>query len=202
MIPDEGLSPMEPIFFASPSEFRQWFERNHDTAAEVLVGFYKKGTGKPSITWEESVDQSLCFGWIDGVRKGVDGESYTIRFTPRKPGSVWSAKNIASVERLTQLGLMQPSGLKAFEQRKPEKSGIYSFEQGDLKLNDIEEQQFHANSKAWGFFQKQPGSYRRACIWWVINSKKPETRVKRLTTLIEDSENGRTVPQFTRRTRS
>ena len=124
---------MEPTFFATPSDLRQWFEANHDTAKELLVGYYKKGSGKPSITWEESVDQALCFGWIDGIRRAVDEASYTIRFTPRKPNSVWSKKNIASVERLSQLGLMQPAGLKAFSQRKEEKSGIYSFEQGDLK---------------------------------------------------------------------
>jgi uncharacterized protein YdeI (YjbR/CyaY-like superfamily) len=165
------------------------------------VGYYKKGSGKPSITWEESVDQALCFGWIDGIRKSIDDESYKIRFTPRKPNSVWSAKNIASMERLTQLGLIQPSGMRAFEQRKEDKSGIYSFEQGDLKLDEAEEQQIQANPKAWEFFQKQPGSYKKAVVWWVISAKKPETRVKRLATVIEDSENGRTVAQFTRRTR-
>jgi uncharacterized protein YdeI (YjbR/CyaY-like superfamily) len=190
---------MEPIFFASPSELRQWFEQNYEREKELIVGLYKKGTGNPNITWEEVVDQALCFGWIDGVSKGIDEQRWQIRLTPRKPSSVWSKKNIASMERLTQLGLMQPAGLKAFNQRKEEKSGIYSFEQGDLKLDEAEEAQILANAKAWEFFQKQPGSYKKAVVWWVISAKKPETRVKRLTTLIEDSANGRTVPQFTRR---
>ena len=189
---------MEPTFFATPSDLRQWFEANHDTAKELLVGYYKKGSGKPSITWEESVDQALCFGWIDGIRRGVDEASYTIRFTPRKPDSVWSAKNIASVERLSQLGLMQPVGLKVFSQRKKDKSGIYSFEQGDLKLDNTEEQELRANAQAWEFFQKQPSSYKKAVIWWVISAKKPETRTKRLATLIKDSENGRRIAQLRR----
>ena len=191
---------MEPIFFTSSAELRQWFEQNHERETELIVGLYKKGTDKPSITWEELVDQALCFGWIDGVSKRIDNERWQIRVTPRKPNSVWSKKNIASFERLTQLGLMQPAGLKAFSQRKEDKSGIYSFEQGEVKLDEAEEQQLQSNPKAWEFFQKQPPSYKKSVIWWIISAKKPETRVKRLATLIEDSENGRTVRQFTRRT--
>lgn len=193
---------MQPSFFATSAELRQWFVENHERANELWVGYYKKSTGKPSITWEESVEQALCFGWIDGIRKGIDDESYRIRFTPRKPTSVWSAKNIAAVERLSQLGLMQPAGLKVFHQRKADKSGIYSFEQGDLTLDEHEERQLRANEKAWMFFQAQGSSYRRACIWWVISAKKPETRAKRLAALIEDSANGRTIRQFTRRTKT
>ncbi len=193
---------MEPIFFASASKLREWLEQNHEQEQELWVGFYKKGAGRPSITWAEAVDQALCFGWIDGVRKGIDEVSYTIRFTPRKPGSVWSAVNISKVEELSTLGLMLPAGLKAFSQRKDDKSVIYSYEQGDVRFGDAEEQQFRANQKAWDFFQTQAGSYQRACIWWVIRAAKKETRSKRLATLIEESANGRTIRQFTRRIRS
>ncbi|MBI5670957.1 MAG: YdeI/OmpD-associated family protein [Chloroflexi bacterium] len=193
---------MDMVFFASAAELRAWFEQNHETAKELYVGFYKKGSGKPSVTWPEAVDEALCFGWIDGVRKGIDDVSYVIRFTPRKPGSVWSATNIANVEKLLERGLMQPAGLKAFNERKQDKSAVYSYEQGDVQFDEAEEQQFRANPAAWAFFQAQAGSYRKACIWWVISAKQPATRQKRLATLIEMSEAGRTVPQFTRRTRS
>jgi len=192
---------MKPTFFATPSEFRTWLEEHHDTAQELWVGFYKKSSGKPSITWPEAVDEALCFGWIDGVRKGIDDVSYTIRFTPRKPRSIWSAVNVKRASELASLGLMRPAGLKAFEERAEEKSGLYSYEQENAELNDAYEQQFRANTKAWDFFQAQTAWYRRAAIWWVISAKKEETRLKRLATLIEDSEHGRTIPPLTRRTR-
>src|SRR4051812_13488061 len=148
---------MTPTFFATPSEFRAWLEEHHDTAQEIWVGFYKKGSGKSSITWPEAVDQALCFGWIDSVRKSVDDTSYTNRFTPRKPRSTWSAVNIKRVGDLTELGLMRPAGLKAFAQRSDEKSGIYAYEQRQsAQLDAASEQQFRANQKAWDFFQSQP----------------------------------------------
>ncbi len=192
---------MRPLFFAAPSEFRVWLEAHHDSTPELWVGFYKKGSGQPSITWPEAVDAALCFGWIDGLRKGIDDVSYTIRFTPRKPRSIWSAVNIRRVGELTSLGLMRPAGLKAFAERVEEKSGVYAYEQRDApEFDDAQEQQFRANEQAWAFFQAQPASYRKAAIWWVISAKKAETRRKRLAALIEDSERGRTVPPLTRRT--
>src|SRR5689334_96598 len=164
---------MDVTFFETASAFRTWLEEHHDTAQELLVGFYKKNSGKPSITWPESVDEALCFGWIDGVRKSIDDISYTIRFTPRKPRSTWSTVNIKRVEELTRLGLMRPAGLKAFEQRAEEKSGIYAYEQKNAaELDPTYEQQFRANQKAWDFFQAQAAWYRKTAIWWVISAKK------------------------------
>ena len=188
---------MDVTFFESPSGFRTWLEQNHDATQELWVGFYKKSSGKPSITWPEAVDEALCFGWIDGVRKSIDESSYTIRFTPRKAGSIWSAVNIKRVGELSQLGRMQPEGLKAFEKRVEKKSGLYSYENA-AELDEAYEQQFRANKKAWDFFQARPASYRRAAIWWVVTAKKEETKLKRLATLIEDSEHGRTIAPLTR----
>ena len=190
---------MKPIFFATPSEFRAWLEEYHNTAQALLVGVYKKNSGKPSITWPESVDEALCFGWIDGVRKRIDDVSYTIRFTPRKPRSTWSAVNVKRATELARLGLMHPTGLKAFEERVEEKSGLYGYEQPNtIELDDAYEQQFRTNPLAWDFFQAQPPSYRRTATWWVISAKQEETRLKRLARLIEDSEHGRTIPPLTR----
>jgi len=193
---------MKPTFFASSSELRQWLAEHHAETKELWVGFYKKSSGKPSITWPEAVDEALCFGWIDGVRKSIDDVSYTIRFTPRKPRSIWSAVNIKRAKELTRLGLMRQAGLKAFEKRAEEKSGIYAYEQKNAELDDAYEQQFRANKKAWDFFQAQAPWYQRTATWWVISAKKEETRLRRLATLIEDSENGRTIAGLTRPTRS
>ncbi len=188
---------MKPTFFPTPSDFRAWLEKNHDKSQELWVGYFKVGSGKPSITWPESVDEALCFGWIDGLRKSVDGDSYMIRFTPRKPRSTWSVVNVAQIQALTNLGRMRPEGLKVFEQRAEEAS--YSYEQRDnAKLDDADEQRFRANQQAWDFFQAQPASYRKAAVWWVISAKREETKRKRLEQLIADSENGRTVPPLTR----
>jgi len=188
-----------PLFFTTPSEFRAWLDAHHQTRLELWVGLYKKGSGRPSITWPEAVDQALCFGWIDGVRKTVDGVSYTIRFTPRKARSTWSAVNIARVKELTGLGLMQPAGIAAFDARTEERSGIYAYEQGDAALDEASLDQFRAHATAWNFFQAQAPWYQRTAIWWVISAKKAETRLKRLTTLISDSEQGRTIAPLTRR---
>ena len=190
---------MKPAFFATPQEFRAWLEKHHQETPELWVGFHKKASGKPSITWPEAVDQALCFGWIDGVRKSVDETSYTIRFTPRKPGSTWSAINIRRVRALTESGHMQPAGLKAFEHLKSEKSAIYSYEQRrTAKLEGVHEEQFRGNKKAWEFFQAQAPWYRRTAAFWVISAKKEETRLKRLQTLIEDSAQQRIIPPLTR----
>jgi len=184
---------MEPTFFPTPAAFRKWLETNHASATELLVGFYKRGSGKPSITWPESVDQALCFGWIDGVRRRIDDVRYSIRFTPRKQISNWSAINIARVAELTKLGLMRPAGLRAFEQRREDKSAIYSYENAVRTLDPSDEKTFRANRKAWQFFNAQAPSYRRVCIYWVTSAKKEETRARRLATLINDSANGERV---------
>jgi uncharacterized protein YdeI (YjbR/CyaY-like superfamily) len=199
---------MNPKFFASPSDFRHWLEKNHDKAQELWIGFYKKSSGKPSITWPRSsfnflrgkvgVDQLLCFGWIDGVRKSVDDKSYTICATPRKPRSIWSAINLKRAQELIKMGLMRPAGLKVFQARDPKKSGLYSFEQRPQKLDGKYEKQLRANKKAWEFFQAQPPWYQRTASFWVISAKKEETRLKRLTTLIEDSTQGRSIAPLKR----
>src|SRR5438067_7321972 len=189
---------MKPTFFATPSAFRRWLEEHHDTTQEVRVGFYKKASGKPSITWPEAVDQALCFGWIDGIRKSVDGDSYKNRFTPRKPRSTWSAVNIRRAQELTAAGLMHPAGLRAFEQRTEENSAIYSYERKDAQLGVEYEARLQANQQAWGYFQAQPPSYRKAAIRWVTDAKREETRLKRLATLIECSERGSPIPPLAR----
>jgi uncharacterized protein YdeI (YjbR/CyaY-like superfamily) len=194
--------PIAPTFFATPGEFRAWLDEHHASAQELWVGFYKVGSGKPSITWPQSVDEALCFGWIDGVRQRIDDAGYAIRFTPRKPGSTWSAVNIGRVEELKDQGRMRPAGLAAFEARAQERSGIYSYERGEAALEAADEEQFRGNAQAWEFFQGQAASYRRAAIWWVVSAKRDETRRNRLATLIEDSEHGRTIALLTRRPRS
>jgi len=189
---------MDPKFFATPADWRAWLERHHNHERELLVGFYKRGSGKPSITWPESVDVALCFGWIDGIRRTIDDVSYTIRFTPRKPRSTWSAINLKRVAELTKQGLMHASGLRAFEARLENRSGIYSFEQPCVEFDGAQEKQFRANKAAWSFFQAKPPWYRRAATWWVISAKRQDTRDKRLASLIHDSEQGRTIPPLTR----
>ena len=189
---------MKPVFFSSPPQWRAWLEANHSDAAEVWVGFWKKGSGRPSITWPESVDEALCFGWIDGVRKGIDESSYMIRFTPRKRRSTWSSVNVKRVGELIDEGRMRPAGLAAFEARDEKRSGIYAYEQRKAaKLTRDQEQQFRANREAWGFFQSRPAGYRQTAIWWVISAKREETRARRLATLIADSAAGRTLRHLT-----
>src|SRR5947207_5062268 len=182
---------MPLTFFATPAAFRKWLEKHHEKESELLVGFYKKDSGKPSITWPESVDQALCFGWIDGVRRRIDDVSYSIRFTPRKKTSTWSAINIARVAELTKLGLMQSTGLRAFEHRREDKSAIYAYENAVRTLDAADEKTFRANKNAWAFFNAQPPGYRRLCIYWVTSAKKEETRARRLATLIDDTAAGR-----------
>jgi uncharacterized protein YdeI (YjbR/CyaY-like superfamily) len=188
---------MEPTYFAAPAELRDWFAANHETAAELWLGYYKKESSKTSVTWPESVDQALCFGWIDSIRKRIDDDSYMIRFSPRKPSSIWSAVNIARVAELTALGLMQPTGLAAFEKRKAEKSAVYSYEQKNaVALPDEWMAQLQANVAAWAFFQAQTPSYQKGAIRWVLEAKQEPTRLKRLATLIDDSANSRFIPPF------
>jgi uncharacterized protein YdeI (YjbR/CyaY-like superfamily) len=191
----------EPAFFATPADLRAWLEAHHDTEPELLVGFYKVGSGKPSITWPESVDQALCYGWIDGVRKSIDGAGYTIRFTPRKPGSTWSVVNTRRAHELIAEGQMRPAGLRAFEGRSDERAGLYSYEQRrDARLSESQQALLRANEKAWTYFQGQPPWYRKAAAWWVISAKREETRSARLATLVDCSERGQAVPPLTRRT--
>ena len=187
---------MEPIFFASPAEFRTWMEQHHEQETELLVGYHKKQTGKPSLTWAESVDVALCFGWIDGIRKSIDDTAYNIRFTPRKARSIWSNVNIKRVGELTEMGLMLPAGLKAFEARTPDRSGVYSAEQGDIQLDEASEAALKTNEKAWTFFDRQAKSYKKSVVWWLLSAKKAETKAKRLAQLIEDSANEKRLSQF------
>ncbi|MEK6284033.1 MAG: YdeI/OmpD-associated family protein [Acidobacteriota bacterium] len=189
---------MPIVFFKSPAEFRKWLKQHHADEKELLIGFYKKDSGKPSITWPESVDEALCFGWIDGIRKRVDDISYTIRFTPRKTSSTWSAVNIKRVGELKEKGLMQPTGLTAFELRRESRSGIYSYEQRTAELPDQYQNLFKKHKTAWKFFGVQPPSYRKAANWWILSAKKEETRLKRLNELIEYSALKRYIPQFLR----
>lgn len=190
---------MPPIFFASPDEFRSWLEEHHATEPELWVGYWKKKTGKPSLTWSQAVDQALCFGWIDGRVKSIDGASHMQRFTPRKPASNWSKVNIEKMARLTEAGLMRPAGIAAFERRREDRSGVYSFERDEeARLDPGQEERFRANAKAWEFFQSQPPGYRRTAIHLVVSAKRPETRARRLNTLIEDSAPGRRLKQLTR----
>lgn len=179
---------MKPTFFPTPQEFRQWLEEHHRTEKELLVGFYKVGTGKPSMTWPESVDQALCFGWIDGVRRSIDEESYSIRFTPRKPTSIWSAVNIQKMEELTGTGLMTEAGLKAFALRKEERSAIYSHEKEPAVFDPVFEKQFKANKKAWNFFTTQAPSYQKVILHWIMGAKQEKTRISRLEKTIKESE--------------
>ncbi|WP_420127507.1 YdeI/OmpD-associated family protein [Longimicrobium sp.] len=188
---------MEPTFFPTPEDFRAWLQAHHDRESELLVGFYKKGSGKPSITWPESVDEALCYGWIDGIRRSAGEDAYTIRFTPRKKKSTWSAVNINRVAELTELGRMQPAGLKAFEAREESNSRIYAYERADqAALDPAMEERLRANGTAWTFFQAQPLSYRKTIVHWVTSAKQEATRLRRLDQLIADSAAGNRVGQF------
>jgi len=178
---------LKPKFFRTPADFRNWLEKNHTAATELWVGFYKRDSGKPSITWPESVDQALCFGWIDGIRKRVDEISYRIRFTPRRDGSIWSAINIKRAKELVRQKQMRPTGLKAFATRIENKSGIYSYEQRSTELSEPYARFLKKNNAAWNFFENQPPSYRKMVAWWIISAKKEETRMARLAKLISES---------------
>ncbi len=184
------LAILTPKFFKTPSAFRKWLAAHHANSKELWVGFYKKGSGKPSITWAESVEEALCFGWIDGLRKRIDDASYQIRFTPRKPSSTWSTVNIKIAQRLIEEKRMQPAGLKAFAARKEGRSGIYAYEQRSPELLEPYVGKLKRNRAAWKFFQAQPAGYRKLMNWFVVSAKKEETRLKRLDRLIEASAKG------------
>lgn len=184
---------MKPTFFADQQDFRKWLEKNHQDQKELLVGFYKVTSKKPSMSWSQSVDQALCFGWIDGVRRSIDDESYSIRFTPRKTSSIWSAINIQKMEDLTKTGLMNDAGLKAFSFRTENKSKIYSHEKEPVPLDVVYEKQFKSNKLAWDFFEKQAPSYKKVMIHWIMSAKQEKTRLSRLEKTIVESEKQKRV---------
>lgn len=184
-----GLSA-EPTFFATPAGFRRWLARHHESATHLWVGFHKRATGRPTLTWPQSVEEALAFGWIDGLRKRIDGEAYMIRFSPRQPRSIWSKVNVATAERLIAAGRMQPAGLAAFQQRSAARTGVYSSEQKEVALPPAYARIFRAAPDAWRFFRAQPPWYRRTTTWYVISAKREATRRRRLDQLIADSAAG------------
>jgi uncharacterized protein YdeI (YjbR/CyaY-like superfamily) len=179
-----------PTFFAKQSDFRKWLQKNHKKETELLVGFYKVDSGIPSMTWSQSVDEALCFGWIDAVRKSIDKDSYQIRFTQRKSTSIWSANNIKKIEELTMQGLMQPAGLASFEKKIESKSKIYSYEKDEVALTQNFKKQFKANKKAWDYFQSLAPSYKKVSTHWIMSAKQETTKIKRLNQIISDSAAG------------
>ena len=184
-----------PVFFPTEADFRRWLAANHTTAPELLVGFWKKGSGKPSIDWPQARDQALCFGWIDGIRKSLGDDAYTIRFTPRRKGSIWSKVNVERYEALKAAGLMTPAGTRAYEENK-EKSGLYSYERKTAALDPSEEALVRRNKAAWADWEKRPPGYRKVVLHWVTSAKRPETRAKRLAILIESSAAGQKIPGY------
>jgi uncharacterized protein YdeI (YjbR/CyaY-like superfamily) len=188
----------KPTFFRSPAELQQWFATFAATASELWVGFYKQGTGEPSITWPQSVAEALCCGWIDGVRKGIDAASYMIRFSPRRPSSVWSSVNIQRAEALIAAGRMTPAGLAAFAARKENKSGIYSYEQRRAELEEPYSSMLAAQPAAWDSFHAQSPAYRKAVNWWIVSAKREATRLRRLEKLVDYSARGELIPEMRR----
>lgn len=186
------------IYFPSAAAFGEWLAEHHDSAAELLVGFWKVGTGQPTLTWSESVDEALRFGWIDGVRRSVDAERYTIRFTPRKRGSNWSAVNVTKIEALIAAGRMTPAGLAAWTARDHRKVAVYAYERAVARLSGDEVRAFKARRAAWQWFESQPAGYQRLVTHWVTTAKRPETRARRLAVLIEDAAHGRRIAQVRR----
>jgi uncharacterized protein YdeI (YjbR/CyaY-like superfamily) len=190
---------LDAVFFRTPAAWRAWLAANAADGSEVWVGFFRRGTGESGLTWPQAVDEALCFGWIDGRRQSIDARRYRIRFTPRKATSIWSAVNVARVAELSALGRMQPAGHAAFALRKEARSGVYSHEQpGEPELDGDQRAAFEARAGAWERFRAQPPSYRKAALWWVVGAKRPETRARRLATLIEDSAEGRRVGHLRR----
>jgi uncharacterized protein YdeI (YjbR/CyaY-like superfamily) len=186
---------MDAEFFDTPADLRAWFEQQHETAPELFVGYWKKGTGGKGISHAEAIEQALCFGWIDSVARRIDDRRYQVRFTPRRKGSVWSAVNVAKIAELTELGLMRPAGTRAFELRKPDQVAIYAYEQPEAgQLDPQQTARMRAEPAAWEWFSQQSASYRRSAIHWVVTAKRSETRERRFAQLIADSAAGRKVP--------
>ena len=191
---------MEPVFFATPDELRAWFDEQHEQEPELLVGYYKKSAGRVGIKHSQAIEQALCFGWIDSVGRRIDDERYQVRFTPRRTGSVWSAVNVAKIAELTEQSLMRPAGVRAFEQRRPDRVAVYSYEQPEgAELDDEQTGRLKATPAAWEWYSAQSSSYRRSAAHWVQSAKRADTRQRRLEQLITDSAAGRPVPPLTRR---
>ena len=184
-------APIRPRFFPAPAAFRRWLEQHHSAANELWVGFYKKSSGRGGMVYAEAVDEALCFGWIDGLVKSIDSDSYMQRFTPRKPRSIWSKINVGHIARLTAAGRMTPAGLAAFEARTAAKTGVYSFEQEPQQFPAAFEKTFRANRRAWTFWTSQPPGYKRTALWWVISAKQASARERRLAQLIAVSADHR-----------
>ena len=193
-----GDAGLKPVFFESSQAFYDWLAEHHETETEVYVGFYKTHTGKRAMTWSESVDQALCFGWIDGKVNTIDADRYMQRFTPRKPGSNWSKINVEKVARLKEAGLMRPAGIAAFERRSEDKTGVYSYEDAANGLPPEYEQRLRANPAAAEYFYSRPPGYRRTAIYLVMNAKREVTRLRRLERLIEDSAAGLDLKELRR----
>jgi len=197
--PSIGLTEQTgPLFFETADEFRAWLERHHHDVGVLWVGFYKQGSGRPSMTWQESVDQALCFGWIDGLRQAVDASAYMIRFTPRKASSPWSQKNLARFDELRQNGLVRPAGVEAFTARGETVVAWYSYESEFTELDDAALRRFRATESAWSYFERQSPSYRKAAAYWVMSAKRAETRARRLDLLIASSAAGKAIPPLNR----
>jgi uncharacterized protein YdeI (YjbR/CyaY-like superfamily) len=186
-----------PTFFRTSAAFRKWLEKNHDRTPELLIGFHRVDSGRGGLTYREALDEALCFGWIDGVRKRHDADSYTIRFTPRKPDSIWSVVNTTRINELIKLDRVHPAGMKVLQQRDEKKSKLYSYEVGNCKFAAAYEKLFRASPTAWEFYQAQAQWYRRVSCYWVMSAKREETRLRRLATLISDSASGRRIKQLT-----
>ena len=193
-----GEGEPEVHYFASPAELRDWFDANHETAADLWLGYWKKAAGRPTVTWAQAVDEALCVGWIDTTRYSVDDLRSRQRFTPRRKGSNWSSVNIANVERLTREGRMRPAGIRAFEERTAAKSGVYWYENRHLAAFTVEEEaRFRDQVGAWQWFESQRPSYQTQARWWVVSAKRDETRARRMAELIEESAKGRMPRQLT-----
>lgn len=191
---------MDASFFETPADLRAWFEANHETASELLLGFRKVGSGQPSVTWPEAVDEALCVGWIDGIRRRIDDSSYSIRFTPRRKHGIWSAVNIGRIPELRSAGRMRPAGEEAFSARNEARSGVYAYERPRAALTDEEATAFQANAPAWAWFTAKAPSYQRTATYWIVSARKEQTRARRLRWLIDDSAAGREVPPLRPRT--
>ena len=199
-MPQKKSDPADGVrFFATPEKWRQWLDKNHARVDEVWVGYHKRASGTPSITWPESVDEALCYGWIDGIRKSVDDARYKIRFTPRKSGSIWSTVNTRRMEALIAARRVAPAGLAAYTARRENRAGVYSYEQRGDQLVEPYAAALKKNKKAWAYFESAPASYRKAAGWWVVSAKHEETRQSRLKRLIDLSAAGERIPQFTRK---
>lgn len=196
---DSNFLDIAPTFFLTPADFRMWLKKNYNRERVLWVGYHKKSTGHPSVTWEETVDEALCFGWIDGIRRSLNDESYVIRFSPRKPKSVWSKRNIDRVEALMADGRMRMAGLDAYAHKDVHADSGYA--SGDLteKLPEEMATEFKKYAEAWAFYKSQPPGYRKQTTAWITSAKREETRQRRLAVLIDDSANGIRIKQLRRK---